>query len=83
MWSQNQNQQQGLPLSSLMSGNKSPLSICVWTIFAILTFGEMDLSARPEVSSIARTWAGAEAGLILFVLTFSPFREHKGKNGEI
>lgn len=59
---QNQTQQQGLPLSSLMSENKSPLSIRVthvWTIFAILTFGEMDLSAQPEVSSIARMgWSG-------------------------
>ncbi len=53
---QTQTQHTSQVKSSLMSGNKSPPSICVahvWTIFAILTFGEIDLSAWPEISSIA------------------------------
>lgn len=70
-----------------MCGNKSPPSICVahvWTIFAILTFGEMDLSAWPEISSIALH--RLKRGLLTFYLGihfFSPFKEHKGKNCEI
>ncbi len=76
---------QGLSSSSLMSGNKSPPSICVahvWTIFAILTFGEIDLSAWPEISSIAQHQLKRGCSHSIWASMF-PFTEHKGRNGEI